>query len=814
MSFATLAGFLATPVTLVLAAALKGMLLIALAFVATHLLRHRSAAIRHAIWASAVLGHLILLLALPFVPRVSVPIIPSIGWNTPAEVPQAFRVETATEPVPLAADVAAPVTGDVSAVNATVTSAETASSLPSLLTLLIAAWLLGALVVFGRYVIGTARVARLARESERVADGNWLSLVHRMAINMGIARPLTLVRGGQLDVPVTWGILYPVVFLPAGSDDWAEERQRFVLVHELAHVKRMDAATQLLTQIALALFWFDPLMWYAAGRIRTERERACDDHVLLHGVRPSLYADELLEMVRGMAPRRNDPAPAFAALAMARRSEFEGRMLAILDPDAPRGSLSRAARFATVTAAFLLLLPLAAFRPVSAADTSRAAVAGVAVSPADGTGEAAAAPAGPAGPVANGTPGAATIADEGQLPATPSTQTGQKAAASPMYRCRPADLRTTGQHVSVHGHVDDDSPAESYTEALMRSPGRCTHALLIGNVTLSRDLTDVVATAPGARASFQELTPGLARELTVTHTATGALERRYTENGQPADAAHGGRWLSELLRSLVLKGGFGVPERVTQLRGDGGVAAVLEEASQAPSSGVKRSYFEALLKSQPRLSQAESDRVLQQAAAEITSSGDLRSVAIAAMTHASPSNSAMAALVARIQSDGDRRAVISHSLRNLKRTPGRSVVNSARTPPDAETMRSLLRATASINSDGDMAAVLVEAAPYAFGAEAVRAEFYRAVTTISSSGDRRRVLIEAARHAPKDPGAVRQFLSAAGGITSDGDRSAVLIAGINAGFASGEATREAFLQAIREIESDGDMARVMKALLR
>src|SRR4051812_29404715 len=56
-------------------------------------------------------------------------------------------------------------------------------------------------------------------------------------------------------------------------------------------------------------------------------------------------------------------APAFAALAMARRSEFEGRMLAILDPRLDRNTLNRRGAFMTAAIVALLTIPLAALRP-------------------------------------------------------------------------------------------------------------------------------------------------------------------------------------------------------------------------------------------------------------------------------------------------------------------------------------------------------------------------------------------------------------------------------------------------------------------
>ena len=214
----------------------------------------------------------------------------------------------------------------------------------------------------------------------------WLSLTQRLANRLGVTRPLILLRGERLAVPVTWGIVYPAVLLPQDADSWSEERRRFVLVHEMAHVKRFDALTQLLAQISLAVFWFDPLVWLAAHRMRVEREHACDDYVLRDGTAPSLYAGELLEMVRSIGmPRHDRAAPAFAALAMARRSEFEGRMLAILDPRLDRHTLTRRGTLMTAVIVALLTLPLAALRPFQQPTPATAATLASVTAPASAT---------------------------------------------------------------------------------------------------------------------------------------------------------------------------------------------------------------------------------------------------------------------------------------------------------------------------------------------------------------------------------------------------------------------------------------------
>src|SRR5262249_11453331 len=110
--------------------------------------------------------------------------------------------------------------------------------------------------------------------------------LHAACLQLGIGRPVTLLIHPDKTIPVVWGILRSRLLLPAAARHWSAEQLRSVLLHELAHVKRRDMTVQLLAQLACALHWFNPLVWFAAWRLGVERERACDDLVLAGGVRP------------------------------------------------------------------------------------------------------------------------------------------------------------------------------------------------------------------------------------------------------------------------------------------------------------------------------------------------------------------------------------------------------------------------------------------------------------------------------------------------------------------------------------------------
>lgn len=123
-----------------------------------------------------------------------------------------------------------------------------------------------------------------------------------------------------------------------------------MLLHELAHVKRRDYVTQTVVQLVCALYWFNPLVWVGARQMCVERESACDDLVLAGGCKASDYAGHLVEIAGNFGR-----VPQMAAIAMARSSQLEGRVAAIVD-----GARNRRLRAAAAVAILAMIGGIAA----------------------------------------------------------------------------------------------------------------------------------------------------------------------------------------------------------------------------------------------------------------------------------------------------------------------------------------------------------------------------------------------------------------------------------------------------------------------
>ena len=234
-------------------------------------------------------------------------------------------------------------------------------------TLAIILWFTGLLFMIIRYLVGRIVVWRMTKRALPMTEPAWLQLTKSIQKQYGITRPIRFLWSDKTSMPMTWGIHRPCVILPLGAKSWPLERQRFIILHELAHIKRWDALTQLLAQWAGAIYWFHPLIWISKQQCLKEREHACDDWVLAKGSTASEYAGLLLDIAKALPAL---PLSSLATVSMARRSQLEGRLLAILDPLSKRYVFNRIAVILTSLLTLVLIVPLAAMRPVTVEKTA------------------------------------------------------------------------------------------------------------------------------------------------------------------------------------------------------------------------------------------------------------------------------------------------------------------------------------------------------------------------------------------------------------------------------------------------------------
>ncbi len=100
--------------------------------------------------------------------------------------------------------------------------------------------------------------------------------------------------------PMVTGMLKPMVIIPAAAlSGLSTEQINAILIHELAHIKRLDHILLVIQTIAGQVLFFHPVVWFLMPEINRERENCCDDFVLKTNNSPINYI-KALAMIQEM----------------------------------------------------------------------------------------------------------------------------------------------------------------------------------------------------------------------------------------------------------------------------------------------------------------------------------------------------------------------------------------------------------------------------------------------------------------------------------------------------------------------------------
>jgi len=171
-------------------------------------------------------------------------------------------------------------------------------------------WLCGVLVLSLRLMSSWLWVQRMKTHGTQPARDGWQVIATRLARRLHIARRVTLLESGRVDVPTVIGWIRPVILLPASAlSGLAPHQLEAILAHELAHVRRHDYVVNLLQTLVETVLFYHPAVWWLSRRIRLERENCCDDLAVNLCGDPFVYAQALADLEE----RRGGPTLALAA---------------------------------------------------------------------------------------------------------------------------------------------------------------------------------------------------------------------------------------------------------------------------------------------------------------------------------------------------------------------------------------------------------------------------------------------------------------------------------------------------------------------
>ena len=331
--------------SILIAIALKSLLVAGLTLGLLALMKHRSAAERSWVAHIGLLALIIMALAPLILPSWSIEAPALFGKTQAIEAPVAAPAPAVKSIVSIPGAPAAPVR--IAPVSSqpkisAVAAAYALYAVPAAILLLITALALGRLIA-------------LQARAEVLVDGHWLTALARAQRRMGFKHGTALLTSNALASPISWGLMRPVILLNSRAVEASEEAEA-IIAHELAHVARMDWVKLLLARVATALFWFNPLVWLLAREAHQLREEAADDAVLAADIPDTDYAQLLVGVARHECPGLLLGAHGVAPS----RSSLARRVARVLDGKSVRGPVAGSFAVGVFVGAVMVAAPLAA----------------------------------------------------------------------------------------------------------------------------------------------------------------------------------------------------------------------------------------------------------------------------------------------------------------------------------------------------------------------------------------------------------------------------------------------------------------------
>lgn len=141
-------------------------------------------------------------------------------------------------------------------------------------TILFYGYLAGAAAFLLYQGVSYALFRRTVRRWKRdVARADYASLLSDTARDLGVSAPEMIVCEA-ISTPAVTGLLRPRLLLP--HEHYDVQELRYILRHELCHLKRRDMLLKLVLLAANAMHWFNPVVYLMLRQADEDIELACD----------------------------------------------------------------------------------------------------------------------------------------------------------------------------------------------------------------------------------------------------------------------------------------------------------------------------------------------------------------------------------------------------------------------------------------------------------------------------------------------------------------------------------------------------------
>lgn len=142
-------------------------------------------------------------------------------------------------------------------------------------------WLIGLLSIGISISVSVLKFNRRSKLFNEVTDLRSVGILETCKEKLDVNRDISIYSGRMFRTPFIYGLFNPKIYLPIDVLNTIDDCQLLhIYMHEVAHYKRKDIFYNLLGIVAVAIHWFNPIIWFAMKEMEVDRELACDNYVL------------------------------------------------------------------------------------------------------------------------------------------------------------------------------------------------------------------------------------------------------------------------------------------------------------------------------------------------------------------------------------------------------------------------------------------------------------------------------------------------------------------------------------------------------
>lgn len=215
----------------------------------------------------------------------------------------------------------------------------------SFVDLLGIAWLIGAIMIVLYLVLVYASNVLELNNGNNCSDPVIIKAIEKCKQELGIRSKILIFYSRHVNTPSMFGLINPSLLVPLGIlSALSDDEKRYVLLHELSHLKRRDLWVNWLTLLLRVVYWFNPVIWYAFAKMQEDCEVACDASVLQHlnkeehprygetilRVLKTVSGPVLLPVTTGMANRKSNLKRRLAMITSFKRPSWKLSIVAVV----------------------------------------------------------------------------------------------------------------------------------------------------------------------------------------------------------------------------------------------------------------------------------------------------------------------------------------------------------------------------------------------------------------------------------------------------------------------------------------------------